>query len=279
MGGAAARILTQRPLPRHTVPRGKLAMLRESLGCVAVALAGVSASAGTIGTFELANLFSPFSGLYLGNARTALGSDGHTLVDLRLGDLDRFLAVVDAVYLPWQSSGNPLSAFEQSRIADYLASGGNVIVQADHDAYDSFLASYGVTTTFLPGHMTTNITSPIAGITSGTAGNVDTLRSYSPWTFGLGGGGSALDGGAVVAVLSQGNGLAAGSGTLVLLGDINQFDGPGNANGWSEQDNAILWRNTFEFASSPPRIPVPASLPLLVSGIGLLGVCLRMASR
>lgn len=239
----------------------------------------VPAHAGVIGSFVNTGYlhFDPFSngsGLF-DFAVADLANDGHSFLDLRTGaGVAANLGNVDAVYLPTGTTSARPSGAELDLIAGFLAGGGNVIVQADHQTYDApFLSNYGATVSCCS-HSPV-IDNPFAPLTDGPHGTVTTLDDSGTWQINLSSGGFTLDTANTAAVLSAGDGLAAGSGNLIILGDINMFDGPGNTNGWTKADNAILFRNAVEFAVSGSSDSVPAPGALALLGLGLLGLGIR----
>ena len=252
-----------------------------SLGVTALILS-TSVNAATIGSFQNTGYlhFDPFNGGngYFGYAIDSLANNGHTFSNLSAGEgVASNLTNIDAVYLPTGTTTYRPSDTDLSLVSDYLASGGNVIVQADHNTYDSaFLSQFGVSVSCCDSG---NISSIIVSndITNGPYGTVSTLDAGGIWSISLNSGGTILDSLGSVALLSAGNGLALGSGNLIVLGDINMLDGPGNSGGFLKEDNGVLFQNAIEYSVS--AVPVPAAVWLFGSGLlGLVGVARRKKS-
>lgn len=256
----------------------KLRSLLAGLISVMVVGGGIqSAAANVIGSFDTRSgvysggaLFTFFGGSFFGGATTALTNDGHSFVNLDTGINATSLNGVDSVYLPIATSNTTISAAEVTELQNFVSGGGNLVVQADLSSYDTLLSGYGVTRNQFPGTSSPHaVVNSFAPLTNGPHGTVSSFSTAVASTFTLGSGGVALDAQSVIAVLSAGNGLAAGSGTVVLLGDVNTFDGPGNANGISQEDNAVLWRNIFAMDGGT-QIPEPGAL--IIFGLGLVGL-------
>lgn len=230
-----------------------------------------SVNAGVIGTFDMGSNFNPFgTGNFFGDAHSALVGDGHSLTDLGAGDLATNLAAVDIAYLPFFGSQDALTAAQTTTIYNYVAAGGALVVQADHNSYDNLLGQFGVSVGSYAFNGTQSIINPYAPLTNGPHGVVNNIHVASAFQLTVPAGGSILDASNTLGVLRDGHGLGAGFGDLIVFGEINMFDGPGNFNGITKDDNLALWRNTFEL-SGLPVIPAPSAIFLTTIGGAVVG--------
>lgn len=259
-------------------------LLATTVAIILLAGGVQNAAANVIGSFDTRSgvysggaYFTLFGGSYFGGATAALTNDGHSIVNLDTGISAGSLSGIDTVYLPIATSVSTISAAEVSALQGFVSGGGNLVVQADTLSYDSLLAAYGVTRNQFPGTTSPHaVTGSFAPITSGPHGAVNSFFSATASTFNLAPGGIALDAQSVIGVLSAGSGLAAGSGTLVLLGDVNTFDGRGNTDGITREDDAILWRNIFAMEGGV-QVPEPGAMAFL--GLGLAGLVYARRKR
>ncbi len=253
----------------RTTKKRFLSMFSNCLATLALLFAA-NANATIIGTYSETSNFNLLTGGSLfGDARSALINDGHTFVDLSAGALSSNLSGVDMTYLSWNGSANILSGAQTATFQSYVLSGGTLVVQADHNAYDNLLALFGVSVGGAGFSGTQSIINSYAPLTAGPHGAVVNTNVASAFQLGLPAGALMLDAANAVAVLDDGLGLGAGAGKLIVYGDVNMFDGPGNYNGINKDDNLTLWRNTFELGSVSD-IPEPTTLAVL--GLGLAGI-------
>lgn len=254
-----------------------------------VSALGVPAKAASIGTFSevrsnLYDIFNLATGTYMESARNALITDGHTITALDGSLSAPLINGFDTFYLPLSvSSGTAvLSQSEISVVTNYVAAGGNLVLQGDYAGYNNLLTAFGAThNNFAVNAPSVAISNIYPALTDGAFGAVTSVYTGSASTFTLPLGGVSTGDG-VVGVLADGFGLSAGSGTVVLFGEINSFDGPLNSNGFSREDGAILFRNAFALsnnASAPAPVPLPAALPLLAIGLGVLTLFRRAVGR
>ncbi len=223
-------------------------------------------SAATIGTFNnrsgILSSFSLISAQNMETARNLLVSDGHNFQNLDSGINSTSLASVDAVYLTIASSASVINGSEVSSLNSFVNTGGLLVVQGDLDnAYDNLYSSLGASHNFFPGvNSPVSVTTSFAPLTNGPFGTVNSFFVSTPSTFNLPVGGIKLDTNGVIGVLQ------VGQGTVVLLGDVNSFDGPTNANGIVKEDNTTLWRNIFALTNSGNAVPEPSSILLFCLG-------------
>lgn len=223
--------------------------------------------AATIGSFEFGDAsWSPFNGASLVQARNSLSADGHTVVNVGVGDLATNLQSVDILYLPF----NGVAPFSGSAVAvmeNFVANGNHLVVQTDFIRYNNLLALFGAQT---DGNFTNNSgistilgPSAFAPITQGAFGTVNSMEvAFGFVSQTLPAGALELDTFGYLAVMDGNAGLPTGYGSVVLLGDVNMFD---NAR-FGLADNETLWRNIFADARVAP-VPLPAPLFLLLSGL------------
>lgn len=229
----------------------------------AIIFLSATLSAATIGTFNnrsgILSQFSLISAQNMETARNLLVTDGHNFQNLDSGINSTSLASVDAVYLTIASSASVINGSEVSSLNSFVNTGGLLVVQGDLDnAYDNLYSSLGVTHNFFPGvNSPVSVTTSFAPITNGPFGTVSSFFVSVPSTFDLPTGGIQLDTNGVIGVIQ------VGQGNVVLLGDVNSFDGPTNANGIVKEDNTALWRNIFALTNSGNAVPEPSSVLLL----------------
>lgn len=259
---------------------------------VVLCFLAANAQATVIGTFSNARPiysgFDLFAGQLYDEARAALAADGHTLVNLDAGIDGTSLGGVETVYLPLGLGNSILSSSEVSALTSFVASGGNLIVEGEHNpsSYQNLAAAFGVTILgFSSGDSswaTLPITGTYAGLTSGPYGNPTSLATATTGAIDPGStsGISLIDGGgglSLLYVLGAGAGLSSGSGDVIFLTDVNHFDDPENTGGWSQGDGPTFWRNMFGLGATSSNAPEPGSLALVA--LGLVGVSLGVRRR
>lgn len=243
-----------------------------------VLIFSIDAGAFTIGTFSsyrenLYNTTNLFDGELMVNARKALANDEHQIKSLDNGINNISLNGVDTVYLTlpeYLFDGNILTSNEVKNLNNFVATGGNIIVQSDLPGYGNLLNSYGVTHNYynIPNTINETIFSNhFRPLTDGPFGSVKSIHLYGASSFNLPSGGLLLDEFGVVGILSEGLGLSSGSGNVIFLGELNSFDGPGNQDGFSTFDGANLWRNMFAMQNNVTPIPEPRTILLLSMGL------------
>jgi len=253
----------------------------------------LSLQAGVIGTFstdrdDLYGLFNLYEGAFSGHMQDAVTNDGHELFNLDAGINASSLEQVDLVYLPLtQYNEQILSATEVTALQNFVTNGGNLVIQSDYEGYSNLLGAYGIVqnTLNVGSGVTTTVSTDYAPLTDGPHGTVSSLSTAVASSFTMPAGGYSLDTYGTVGVMHGDAGLSTGSGHLVVLGDINTFDGPGNTDGYTSNDGGTLWRNILALSDLDPsspgdngnelppisQVPEPGTMSLLILSFICLG--------
>ncbi|RLJ51641.1 putative secreted protein [Litoreibacter meonggei] len=235
------------------------------------------ANAVTVGSFDSTRVLAKRvlnTGADRDALRGAIADDGHTLANTTDVLTTGYLNGLDVFYtsvLGFGSSSSVLSAAEQSALVNWVSDGGILLSTGEQPffraSYESLLNPFGID---LVGQASASgsvwsADTTIALLGNGVAGSLMSdsgtgILSTGPSTT------LATNNGSVIGLSKS-----FGSGLVIAIGDSNFLDDQ-LINPAGEQ----FFRNALNTEIS--TVPLPAGLPLLLGGMGLLGLA-RMRSN
>ncbi len=228
-------------------------------------------NAATIGSFDSTRVLERRvlnTGADRDVVRAAIASDGHTVANTTGVLTENYLDGLDVFYtsvLGFGSSSSVLSTAEQSALVDWVSDGGILLSTGEQPffraSYESVLNPFGidlVSQAAASGSQWANDTG-VALLANGVAGSTLTDSASS----------ILASGNATTLATNNGNviglSMGFGSGLVIAIGDSNFLDDQ-LINTAGEQ----FFRNALNTELS--AVPLPAGLPLLLGGMGLLGL-------
>ncbi len=223
-----------------------------------------------------------WDGIYYSDVRSALedptkygpagttGGETVTTVDLATPDAAG-LSTLDIFVSTWWRDDD--AAPYVTDVVDWFLSGGNLFVLADDPDRDSIINVLGLATingtanpTTMGGTIANGSFGAIASVVeTGNVGHFDNAT-----ILGLGGEifGTDANGDATIAGFEAGT-FSPTSGRLLIMGDTDLISTYGAADYDALNSNAVLGLNSFEYLlNAPAPVPLPAALPIMMTGLG-----------